>query len=154
MDMDAPVLDKRRGTVAERVLRRIPATFTDDCWEWPGKRNDSGYGLIRRGGKGQGDVRVTQIVYEHFHGPMSDRLIMHTCDNPPCINPRHLVQGSDADNMWDKTIKGRAARKLTPDDVRAIRAAPVGGQALADAHGVSYTMIKKIRSRKSWAWVE
>lgn len=153
-DMDAPILDKRRGSITERVLRRLPGTFGEECVEWDGKRTESGYGVIRRGAKADGHVRVTRVVYEHFHGPMTERLIMHTCDNPPCVNPRHLVQGDDSDNMIDKMVKGRAARKLTPDDVRAIRAEPKGGAALAERFGVSYTLVKNIRRRKAWAWVD
>ncbi len=79
---------------------------------------------------------------------------MHTCDNPPCVNPNHLIQGSDADNMRDKTLKGRAAIKLTAEDVRAIRAAPRGSKAMADEYGISYVHLKHIRSGKVWKWLD
>jgi len=156
MDMDAPVEDKRRGTVQERVARRLPATFTDECFEWPGGRNEVSYGIIRTGGRDDPDVRVTKVVFEMFHGPIPEghRLVMHTCDNPPCVNPNHLVSGTDGDNMRDKTLKGRAARKLTPDDVRAIRADPRPSRAVGKDYGISKTQVLFIRRREQWGWVE
>lgn len=154
--MDAPVQMKEQAPLIERVLRRLPEAFTDECAPWNGKLNAAGYALIRSGGTGKPDVRVTRVVYEHFHGAVPDgcRVIMHTCDNPPCVNPNHLVAGTDSDNMTDKMLKGRAARKLTPEAVRAIRSDPRGSRAVAADHGVSNSLVKAIRRRRVWAWVE
>lgn len=154
--MDAPILDRRRGTVQERVARRLPVEFTDECFEWTGKRNAIGYGLIRAGGKDEPDIRVTHVVFEMFNGPIPEghRLIRHSCHNPPCVNPRHLISGTDADNMRDKALSGRAARKLTADDVRAIRAEPMGGAHLAQKYGVSSACVKAIRARRTWRWLD
>lgn len=156
LDMDAPVVMKERGSLVDRVLRRLPAEFGDACVPWPGGRNEAGYGLIRSGGKSEPQVRVTRVVYEHFHGPVPDdsRVVMHTCDNPPCVNPWHLVAGTDGDNMTDKMLKGRAGKKLTPDAVRLIRADSRASRVVAAEHGISHTLVKHIRSRKVWAWVE
>lgn len=158
-NMDAPILDKRHGTVHERVVRRLPDEFSDECWEWPGgrtKKDDDGYGLIRRGGKDEGTVRVTNIVHEIFIGPVpaEHNVVRHICDNPPCVNPRHLISGTRTDNMVDKTLRGRAAMKLTPDAVRAIRADPRGCKRVARDFGVTPSTIKSVRKRRTWAWVE
>lgn len=156
LDMDAPIQDKRRGTIHERVARRLPADFTDECWEWPGGRNENDYGVLRRGGKDEPQIRVTNIVHELFIGPIPDehRLVRHTCDNPPCVNPRHLVSGTDADNMRDKMLRGRGATKLTPDDVRAIRADPRFQREIAADYGITRAMVGYIKNRQQWAWVE
>ena len=156
MDMDAPVADKRRGTLQERVYRKLPEIFTVECFDWPGKRNEMGYGLIRTGGKGTPDIRVTNVVFEMFIGPIPEehRLVRHTCHRPPCVNPAHLITGTDGDNMQDKMLAGRAAKKLTPDDIRAIRKDPMGPTAVGRKYGVSKTQIQFIRNRKQWAWVE
>ena len=56
--------------------------------------------------------------------------------------------------MTDKMLRGRAATKLTPNDVRSIRADPRGSTAVAHDYGISKTMVGFIRRRKQWAWVE
>lgn len=85
--------------------------------------------------------------------------VMHTCDNPGCINPAHLKLGTHADNMQDKKNKGRAPRgedagwaKLTEKQVIEIRglAARIQYRLLAAQYGVSVPTIKDIVYRKSW----
>lgn len=85
--------------------------------------------------------------------------VMHTCDNPGCINPAHLKLGTHADNMQDKKNKGRAPRgedagrsKLTEKQVIEIRglAAIIQYRLLAAQYGVSVPTIKDIVSRKIW----
>lgn len=155
-DMDAPIADKRRGTVQERVYRRLPDVFTEECSEWQGRLNDAGYGIIRTGGRDEPGIRVTNVVYEMFVGPIPDehRLVRHTCHNPPCVNPNHLVSGTDGDNMTDKMLAGRAAKKLTPDDVLAIRKDVRSARIVGKIYGVSKTEILFIRKRQHWSWVE
>lgn len=36
--------------------------------------------------------------------------ILHECDNPRCVNPLHLFEGTDKDNSDDKVKKGRQAK--------------------------------------------
>jgi HNH endonuclease len=54
-----------------------------------------------------------------------DKMVLHSCDNPRCINPDHLRLGDHADNMRDKVARGRqrsVPRKLTFEQAEAIRA--------------------------------
>ena len=80
------------------------------CWEWAGARNDKGYGQV---GTVQGTMYAHRVAYE---GATADYLvtnnkegdqILHSCDNPPCVNPAHLSRGTHADNMADMKAKGR-----------------------------------------------
>jgi hypothetical protein len=49
-----------------------------------------------------------RLSYELFKAPIADgNVIMHTCDNPLCVNPDHLIQGTQLQNITDMHEKGR-----------------------------------------------
>lgn len=74
------------------------------CWEYRGGRNEQGYGLVRK-------TRAHRIAYEHANGPIADRRhVLHSCDNPPCVNPDHLRAGTATDNMADCLERQRNPR--------------------------------------------
>lgn len=77
-----------------------------DCVEWTGRRTATGYGRLVRGGK---HLYAHRWTYQQEHGPIpAGMLVRHTCDNPPCVNPEHLVLGTQADNMRDMAERGRS----------------------------------------------
>lgn len=76
------------------------------CWPWLGKKQTkSGYGLVcfcRR------ETTAHRIAYELQTGDLlGERYGLHSCDNPPCCNPAHIVPGTQADNIADMIAKGR-----------------------------------------------
>lgn len=75
------------------------------CIIWPGSKNDQGYGLTRLCGK----VRLShRVAWELFNGPIPKGLfVLHKCDNPPCVNPKHLEIGDHKKNMGDCLGRGR-----------------------------------------------
>lgn len=80
----------------------------NECWEWKWHRNKKGYGKVSTGKKCHQAHRVS---YRVFRGKVrKDLLVCHTCDNPPCINPRHLFLGTNQDNVNDREQKGRGTR--------------------------------------------
>lgn len=162
-DMDAPILDKRRGTLFERFLRFVPdAPFTPyECWEWTGRRNELGYGLMREAGKASKDVRAHRVSYSYFHATSEDItawVVLHTCDNASCVNPYHLRLGTQGDNMRDKSVKLRARGNstLTEEQVRTIKSMfPTHTDSqIATAVGTTRRNISRIRKGEYWNWVE
>ncbi|MGH9930007.1 MAG: HNH endonuclease signature motif containing protein, partial [Pyrinomonadaceae bacterium] len=77
----------------------------DDCIEWDGELDHRNYGRKWVDGKIH---RVHRLVWQEEHGPIPEgMLVLHRCDNPPCINIDHLFIGTNADNMKDMAAKGR-----------------------------------------------
>lgn len=129
----------RRSLIWE-LAERLPA---DECWEWPGRRTAKGYGRC-------GWERVHRLSYERFVGPLTPGLVVrHTCDNPPCFNWRHLIEGTHAENVEDRMERGKSWFKLSPEAVRAIFLSTRTRRQLALEHGVCIDTICGIWNRKT-----
>jgi hypothetical protein len=91
--------------IHERLLSRV-VWGASDCWHYCGGRSAFGYGRIMFDGLGRYAHRIS---YELFVGPIPHGLfVLHTCDNPSCVNPEHLWLGNNTDNRRDCLAKGRA----------------------------------------------
>ena len=122
------------------------------CWEWNGARlARGGYGQIRWGPK---NYRVPRLAYELWVGPIEDGLhVLHRCDNPSCLNPEHLVTGTNQENAKDRVSKGRSHSKLTLKQVAKIKALLEEGYdnvTLARRFGVTRQQIWNIKKGKLW----
>ena len=134
----------------------------DDCWGWNSATTRGGYGHFGYRGRW---ITASRFAYEQFIGPVPPELdVCHTCDNPPCSNPRHLFAGTRRENLEDMAQKGRApigerqgSSKLTEDDVRRIRELAQRGRLsqrdIADMFGVQQSAISAIHLRKIWKHV-
>ena len=153
-------LDQRRASPEERLWSRIPQS-PSGCWEWQGKRNKYGYGVLQVEGRHR---MAHRFAYELTYGPIPDGfLICHICDNPSCCRPDHLFPGTMADNMRDACHKGRLAKgenhrhsKLNEDKVREIRTLWERGEQivkLASVFGVSAACVGQVVHRKLWKHV-
>lgn len=91
-----------------RLLNKAISTEQGKCWEWSGAAYKGGYGRLSVYDK----VRPAhRLAFTVFNGPIPDGLhVLHSCDNPKCINPAHLFAGTHQDNMADKCAKGRQSR--------------------------------------------
>lgn len=88
--------------------------------------------------------------------------VMHTCDNPPCVNPRHLRIGTNATNTADRNRKGRQARgsrlpqsKMTPASlasmIREVVETEASPGAIAEHYGVTLRALYGIASGRAWS---
>ena len=152
----------------EETLKRIGWTVTDaGCWEWKGARHKTGYPYGQVGAKcADGTTRsmvAHRLAYTVWVGPIPEGLIvMHSCDNPPCLNPAHLSTGTQTDNMRDMAEKGRDRHTgsknpravLNEAQVAEIRAMHVPGkygyQRLADDFNVSKATVAGIIAGRTW----
>lgn len=91
-------------TLRDILLSKINKT-ENGCWEWTGVKTTQGYAKISFIDYVFGGHR---IAYEVFRGRIEDnKWVLHTCDNPPCINPDHLYLGNSKDNVSDMISRGR-----------------------------------------------
>ena len=95
-------------TIEHRLYHNIK--IEGDCWIWQGAKNNMGYGMIREyETKATSKMRTTHRVSAELNGhDIKGMCVLHSCDNPACINPAHLWIGTMKDNMLDKVTKGRA----------------------------------------------
>lgn len=92
--------------IAESVVKRFwpKVNKTDGCWEWTGAKVGGGYGVLWIDGKNK---TATSISLAIKTGSMPASQVLHSCDNPPCVNPEHLREGDQKENIAEAIAKGR-----------------------------------------------
>lgn len=165
----------------DRFERFILPEPMSGCWLWTGGVDGDGYGIFWRGADVEPQqIRAPRAAWELYRGPIAGGLfVLHRCDQPCCVNPDHLFLGSHADNMADRSRKGRTAlcgspgaangtatkpesilrgsqvphAKLTEARVRAIRADTRPLASIAKENGVSIAAVSMARNGRTWRHV-
>lgn len=148
-------------------------TVVGECWEFSPRKSDTHYGKATFQ---YDEFLAHRLIYAIvFGGILGELHVCHRCDNPPCVRPHHLFEGTDADNMRDKTLKGRNVNptglhpelarrgedhrnaKLTESIVREIRRRHAAGDgsygSLAKEYVVDWSSIRDVVKRKKWKHV-
>lgn len=131
---------------------------TEGCWEWQGAKKSYTskklpYGCFTF--RNHRNIAAHRISYQLYKGNISKGLIiMHTCDNPPCVNPDHLKEGTYLENHRDKLIKGRCrGEKLTIEKVKEIKKLLKMGvmkKRIVQDFNISRTTLYWIERGKTW----
>ena len=140
--------------VLPRFLNMVEVIPFHECWEWVGKKHPSGYGRMKIEARERSSHRVS---FELFNGRISEGMhICHHCDNPGCVNPKHLFEGTRDDNMEDMRVKGRSGTKLNKADALNIYQRRGGidpARVIAEEYGVAVGSVHKIWAGERWGWL-
>jgi len=151
---------KNRGELEKYPKLTLEDSFwqrvdkTDSCWEWTGTKNGFGYGIALLPGERQ--IRAHRYAYERLVGEIPHGLVlMHSCDNPSCVNPDHLKPATRTENNRDAVKKRRHAfgeknghAKLTSEQVAAIKADTRKQVVIAKEYGICPSHVSTIKSGK------
>lgn len=156
-----------RGCPKKRFWGKVRAGGADECWIWtsatisPSRPGNLEYGNFWFKGRARAAHRV---AWELANGPIPHGgMILHKCDVPLCVNPRHLYLGTAKDNSMDAVRRGRLApprrggsngnARLSDEQasqILSLKGAGVSGYKIADRYGVSSTTVYDIWKRKIW----
>ncbi len=140
-----------------------------DCWLWTASTDTRGYGKIGDNGR---TLVATRVSWFLEHGEWPTLFVCHHCDNPRCVRPSHLFEGTARDNAQDCKRKGRHLTKekgagvwargtrcsravmteATVKEARDMRAAGATYIAIANHLGVSKRTAFDVTNRRTWAW--
>lgn len=171
------MLKKHGSPVAKRPLSALMRGKTSeerfwfnvdksgDCWEWKAGKDRDGYGVF------SGEVGGIKYRLAHrFSWALatgevlpSSTMILHSCDNPSCVNPDHLRGGTAQDNSDDMVKRARHRKgenhsrpstKFTEEMVRAICADSRPYEEIAKFHGCHKQTVMDMKRRRTWTFLK
>lgn len=147
-----------------RFWKFVDKRGPDECWPWIGSKNQDGYGTISQDFGVRPQLRATHVSMALDGRPREgDNHGLHSCDNPPCVNPAHLRWGTPMDNSKDKHQRrrnvvlfgvGHGCAKLNDDNVRYIRSCGKSGADLGREFGITKENVYRILKRETWKHID
>ena len=124
----------------------------DECWEWQGHTNSTGYGSMTINQKLYSTHRIVYALTFpnsiEFRAPKDKSLkqfILHKCDNRLCCNPEHMKLGNYDDNNKDAKSKGRSKAPKGANHVKAKLTQEQAEQVrLISKTGITYVELGKM----------
>lgn len=162
-----------RKSFEQRFLEKVAIGDGNECWVWTAATNGVGYGKMSLG-LAQGDayrlIGAHRASWMIFRGCIpAGQLVLHHCDNPPCVNPDHLFLGGKSENAIDMVRKNRHKAAVRPDtvsrgeangraklnieQVRVIRSRLAAGETIAHiarVFAVSESLVRAIAQGRLW----
>jgi len=141
---------------------------TDGCWVWFGRRVRN-YGFFYIKGRNLRAHRVSWVI--HFGQIPDGMYVCHHCDNPPCVNPKHLFLGTQSDNIRDAVKKkrivspwanGKARGELSPrsklkdaqvHEMRRLISKGVPYRTIGRQFNVSATTVLRVKKGACWSHI-
>jgi hypothetical protein len=153
--------------VIERFWSKVDKSGGPEaCWPWTRSKNAKGYGQCWTGERIVATNRFASMLCDR--APKRAERALHSCDNPPCCNPKHLRWGTSKQNTadcfernanWRAHLQtqgrkiGLSRRRLSATQVRAIRGKLATGTSQAECgreYGLTRMAISDIANRKSY----
>lgn len=125
----------------------------NSCWIWKKSKTNLGYGKAFYDGKTISAHRLSYILHK---GEIPVGLfILHSCDNPSCVNPEHLRAGTQSENIKEMHSKNRGYRqphlKITDEMLKEIKESKLTQKQIALKYNVHQSTICKLKQRKNYA---
>jgi len=143
-------------------------TLETGCKVWTRRVNEKGYGRLRKRDGKMGYANRVALERKLGRQIEAGMCALHSCDNPPCCNPDHLREGTNAENMKERQEKGRQSKgearsqlfrgekngssKLTKEQVEDIIAQKgiATQNSLAEKYNTRQSTISKIQLGLRW----
>lgn len=154
----------KRGSLIDRFEAKFVKGAKDECWIWQASDNGAGYGMIWDQNRKR-RLLATRVSYELYTGPLTDAdLVLHSCDNPSCVNPNHLRIGTYKQNVADMDARRRRVSNtpkgalncnaaLTDEQVVKMRLDYLAGRPkseLASENGMTIASVGDVLLGRSW----